>query len=158
MEKTLFKKYSLQMVAETNTKYTSPKINKFSIKNSIAVVDIINTVFHLDKQAEEYCILLCLNSKNFINAAFEISHGNCNSAILEVANVLKRALITNSPKIIVAHNHPSGDSTPSKADYSLTDRLYDSAELLGIQLIDHIIIGNGNYNSLLSSKKEGVLL
>ena len=55
-----------------------------------------------------------------------------------------------APKIILVHNHPSGDITPSKADYNVTDRIYEAAELMGIELLDHIILGDGNYKSLLA--------
>lgn len=73
-----------------------------------------------------------------------------------IANILKRALLVNSNKIIICHNHPSGDLTPSQSDYIFTDHLYDAAELIGIKLLDHIIIGNNDdYNSILG-KKEGV--
>ena len=55
-----------------------------------------------------------------------------------------------APKIILVHNHPSGDITPSKSDYNVTDRIYEAAELMGIELLDHIILGDGNYKSLLA--------
>ena len=75
------------------------------------------------------------------------------STAAPVANILKRALLTNSNKIIICHNHPSGNLTPSKSDYQLTDRLHAAASLIGIQLLDHIIIGNNNdYKSILNKK------
>ena len=54
-----------------------------------------------------------------------------------------------APKIILVHNHPSGDAKPSKGDYNVTDRVYEAAELMGIKLLDHVIIGDGIYQSLL---------
>ena len=57
-----------------------------------------------------------------------------------------------APKIILIHNHPSGDATPSQSDYRVTDRIFDAAQLLGIELLDHIILGDENYESLLSKK------
>ena len=57
-----------------------------------------------------------------------------------------------APKIILVHNHPSGDVTPSKGDYNVTDRIYEAAEIMGIKLLDHIIIGDGTYQSLLLKK------
>ena len=57
-----------------------------------------------------------------------------------------------APKIIMVHNHPTGDSTPSKSDIQITNRLYDAANLLGIQLLDHIVIGNMEYTSIFTEK------
>ena len=59
-----------------------------------------------------------------------------------------------APKIILVHNHPSGDANPSKGDYNVTDRIYEAAELMGIKLLDHIIIGDGTYQSLLLKKQQ----
>ena len=55
--------------------------------------------------------------------------------------------------MILLHNHPSGDSTPSKADYVVTDRIYECAEMMGIKLLDHIIIGDGKFDSIFQNKK-----
>ena len=57
-----------------------------------------------------------------------------------------------APKIILVHNHPSGDSTPSKSDFNLTEKLLKAAELMGIELLDHVVIGNMNYVSIFSEK------
>ena len=59
-----------------------------------------------------------------------------------------------APKIILIHNHPSGDPTPSKGDYRVTDRIYESASLMGIELIDHVVIGDGIYESVLRGKES----
>ena len=62
--------------------------------------------------------------------------------------VLAEAIKAGAPKIILVHNHPSGDSTPSNSDYHITDRIYECAELFGIQLLDHVIIGDRNIRKL----------
>ena len=54
-----------------------------------------------------------------------------------------------APKIVLVHNHPSGDSTPSQGDFLLTDRVYESSDVMGIELVDHVIIGNDTYSSVL---------
>ena len=59
-----------------------------------------------------------------------------------------------APKIILVHNHPSGDPTPSRQDYQATDRIYEAANILGIELLDHIVIGDGRYESLLERKRR----
>ena len=66
---------------------------------------------------------------------------------------MAEAIKNASTKIILVHNHPSGDAKPSKGDYKVTDRIYEAAQLMGIQLLDHIIIGDGLYQSLLLERK-----
>ena len=65
--------------------------------------------------------------------------------------VFKQAIVANAAKIIVAHNHPSGDSAPSREDRNVTKMLKDAGEIMGIELVDHIIIGDGNYYSFSDS-------
>lgn len=155
MNKTIYKRFNIELVAESQEKYESIKINdKQVISTEIAAQ--VNKIFRLNRKPEEYLILLCLNTKNYINGIFEVTHGNDMTTTAPIANILKRALLVNSNKIIICHNHPSGDLTPSQSDYIFTDHLYDAAELIGIKLLYHIIIGNNNdYNSILN-KKVGV--
>lgn len=60
----------------------------------------------------------------------------------------------NAPKIILVHNHPSGDPTPSVADYRVTDRIYECADIMGITLLDHVIIGDNCFESVFKSKQK----
>ena len=72
---------------------------------------------------------------------------------------MQEAIYAGAVKIVLAHNHPSGDPTPSKDDYRTNDRIYEAANVIGITLLDHIVIGDGKYESLLyqeNSKKEGM--
>ena len=122
MNKKLYNRYNLELVAENDEVYNSIQIKNKQVSSPI-IVNEINRIFKLDRKAEEYVILICLDSKNYINSIFEISHGGIASASLDISNILKRALLSNSPKIILCHNHPSGDVSPSKKDYILTDQL-----------------------------------
>ena len=65
-------------------------------------------------------------------------------------DILEEPIKMKAPKIILVHNHPSGDSTPSEQDIKFTSRLYDAATLLGISLLDHLVIGNKTYTSIFS--------
>lgn len=155
MNKTIYKRFNIELVEEGQEQYESIKIKNTKI-TSTQIATQVNKIFRLNRKPEEYLILLCLNTKNYINGIFEVSHGNDMTTTAPIANILKRALLVNSNKIIICHNHPSGDLTPSQSDYIFTDHLYDAAELIGIKLLDHIIIGNNDdYNSILG-KKEGV--
>lgn len=158
MNKTIYKRYNLELVEENKNMYDSVLVQYIENKkvSSPAVVNEINKIFKLNKKAEEYLILICLDSKNHINGMFEVSHGGVNSTMCKISNILKRALLTNSNKIIISHNHPSGDTAPSKVDYVFTDKLYDAAKLVGIELLDHIIISRNGFVSLLLERKAGV--
>lgn len=152
MNKTIYKRFNIELVEESQEQYESIEIKDTKVA-STEIAAQVNKIFRLNRKPEEYLILLCLNTKNYINGIFEISHGNDMSTAAPVANILKRALLTNSNKIIICHNHPSGNLTPSKADYQLTDRLHAAASLIGLQLLGHIIIGNNNdYKSILNKK------
>ena len=97
---------------------------------------------------EEYFILFCLKSNGDISGIHEVSHGDISSAPVNPVCVFKRALLNNSTAIIVAHNHPSWDVTPSEDDLTTTKRLIDAGKVLGVKVLDHIITGGENYHSL----------
>ena len=110
--------------------------------------DILEEVFELSELAEEVFILVCLDTKNRVTGLFKVSQGSLNASIVHPREVFKRALLQNANSIILAHNHPSGDVTPSGEDISLTRRLQEAGNLLGVVVLDHIIVGvNGNYKS-----------
>lgn len=69
-------------------------------------------------------------------------------AVIEPKDVLIEPIKMQAPKIILVHNHPSGDPTPSKGDYQVTDRIYECADIMGISLLDHVIIGDGKFCSI----------
>jgi DNA repair protein RadC len=102
----------------------------------------------LEDAAEEYFYVICLGTRSNITGIHEVSHGELSSTMVHPREVFKRALANNAYGIIVAHNHPSGDPTPSDEDIVTTKRLVDAGELLGIKVLDHIIIGDGTYESL----------
>ena len=75
--------------------------------------------------------------------------GGANFAFIEPKDILSEALKIGAPKIILVHNHPSGSPKPSKSDYELTKRIYDATEIMGIELLDHVVIGDGAFESIL---------
>lgn len=126
--------------------------NQIKIKNTSDIAKLLMN--ELKNEKREKVKLILLNSKNIILAIKDISYGGTHSAFLEPKDVLYEALKIQAPRIILVHNHPSGDTTPSKADYEMTDRIYESANLMGIELLDHIIIGNNTYDSVLYRKER----
>lgn len=91
---------------------------------------------------------LYLDSQHRVTGIEEVAIGTLNAAIVHPREVYKGPLLANAASIVVGHNHPSGDLEPSQDDLRLTDRLYDVGEMIGIHLLDHLIVGGGNYNSL----------
>lgn len=102
----------------------------------------------LEHQAQEVFVIILLNTKHRIIAVHEVSKGGMNTAQVDPRIIFRAALLANAPAIILAHNHPSGDPTPSPDDLNLTQRLMAAGALLGIEVLDHIIIGDRQYCSL----------
>ena len=103
----------------------------------------------LEDLDKEQVMLLCLNTKNEPTHISTISTGSLTSSIVHPREVFKTAIIANANRIMIFHNHPSGDPTPSNEDLAITKRLQEAGELIGIELLDHIIIGDqGRFESL----------
>ncbi len=98
-------------------------------------------------QHEQFRILL-LNTKNIIISCEEISRGSLNSSIVHPREVFARAIKRSAAAIILVHNHPSGDPSPSQEDINITRRLVEVGHLVGIEVLDHLVIGDGVFSSL----------
>lgn len=97
---------------------------------------------------QEHLMLLLFDTKNHLLGERLISKGTVNSSIAEPRDIFCEALRMGAVSIVLVHNHPSGDTTPSSADLIVTERIREAGELLGIHLLDHIIVGNGSYISM----------
>jgi DNA repair protein RadC len=98
-------------------------------------------------ETKEHFLALHLDCKNRIVCLDRVSVGSLNQSVVSVREVLKSVLLSSAAAIILIHNHPSGDPTPSTEDMTITRRLKEAGELLGIPVLDHIIIGDGEYVS-----------
>ena len=92
---------------------------------------------------------IILDTKNVVQKIINIASGGTNSINVEPKDVLKEVVKMEMPKIIIVHNHPTGEVNPSLQDIQITKRIKEAAQILGIQLLDHIIIGDGKFKSLL---------
>lgn len=126
---------SVKLVRDSSLIY-----EKRRIKGPTDAKDIAKP-FLTDCDREKF-ILICLNTKNEPTTISTISIGSLNSTLVHPREVFKVAIMANASSIIISHNHPSGDPEPSKEDIALTRRLNDAANILGITLTDHIIIGS----------------
>ncbi|BFH61168.1 MULTISPECIES: RadC family protein [Paenibacillus] len=103
---------------------------------------------------KEHFVCLFLNTKNHIIAQETLSIGSLNASIVHPREVFRAAIKCSSASIVCAHNHPSGDPTPSHEDISMTLRLKEAGEIVGIEVLDHLIIGDGEFVSL---KEQGLM-
>jgi DNA repair protein RadC len=110
-------------------------------------VEIGRDFMRIHEKPEEYMYMICMNVKNKVIGVFEISHGTVNASLVSPREVFQKALLVNAVSIIVMHNHPSGDCTASREDIEVTKRLVEAGKIVGIDVLDHIIIGD-SYSSL----------
>jgi DNA repair protein RadC len=110
------------------------------------VAPALMTILH-DEPAEVFAIL-CLTTKYRVIAYHEVSRGTLDSTFVEPREVFSAALLAHAAAIIAVHQHPSGDPSPSPDDLEVTKRLAAAGQLIGIELVDHIIIGDARYCSL----------
>ena len=97
---------------------------------------------------QEHLRVVLLDSKNHVTGVTEIYVGNVNSSVVRAAEVFRPAIRDNSVGIVVVHNHPSGDPSPSPEDIAMTEDLKSASDLLGIELMDHVILGGQRHVSL----------
>ena len=95
-------------------------------------------------ECREHLIVVCLNTKNQINCYSTVSVGSLNQSIAHPRDVMQRALLSNAARIAILHNHPSGNPTPSTNDDAFTERMKKVCDLIGIDLLDHIIVTDNN--------------
>ena len=126
---------------------------KIMIKNTKDVADLCMSELRYEKR--EIVKLLVLNSKNVILKNMNISLGGGNFASLEPRIVLEEPIKMGAPSIILVHNHPSGDPTPSQNDLQITDRIYECADIMGVTLLDHVIIGDNKFESVFHRQTKG---
>ena len=146
------KALQIKAALELSNRIASYKPLKYKIKNPWDIYKYY--MESLRYQYKEIFKVVLLNTKNEIITDVDISIGTLNSSLVHPREVFREAIRRSSNKIILLHNHPSGNAEPSKEDKNITNRLKDCGELVGIEVIDHIIIGDGVYFSF----KENMLI
>lgn len=134
-------------VLEKECSVNCPEVDR-KMNSPEKVVGLAKHYLRLHEQTEEYLYMICMDTKLNMTSVFELSHGNVNSSIFSVREIFQKALLANAVSIIVMHNHPSGDPEPSYEDIQVTRRLVEAGHILGVQVLDHIIIGRPGYCSL----------
>jgi DNA repair protein RadC len=133
--------YRVQLVRER----TVTGEQRRSIRNPDDVVAILKD--ELLKSDREKLISVMLNAKNVVIGMEVVSVGSLTASVVTARELFKSAILASAAAVIISHNHPSGDPTPSQDDIRLTERISKAGELLGIKLLDHVIIGElGHYS------------
>ena len=112
------------------------------------MAEMLNTCFHLNQKAEEHVYLISLDNKMNVNGVFLLSKGIVNCSICRSREIFIRLLAVGAINFIIAHNHPSGDISPSKEDIDVFNNLKDGGSLLGIPCLDSVIVGDNDSLSL----------
>lgn len=137
-------------LSEDKVPYLEKKIDlksKWQVTSPNEAIDILNYIFRAKELPEEHVWMIALNIKGEVLGVFEISHGTSSTTVLTPREIYMRALMVGANSIIVAHNHPSGDPTPSQADCDSAQRFREAGKILGITMSDFIIIADFFYHS-----------
>lgn len=135
-----------RVVLEKEVSMNYPTLS-YAIKSPDDAATIGKEFMRIHEEPEEYMYMICMNVKNKVIGVFEISHGTVNASLVSPREAFQKALLANAVSVIFLHNHPSGDSTPSREDIEVTKRLVEAGKIVGVEVLDHIIIGD-RYSSL----------
>jgi DNA repair protein RadC len=138
-----FQTYRLQLVREQASECHKPD----PILDRPAAVSGLLSPLLADLDREHF-VVLALDARNRPIGAHTVSVGTLSASLVHPREVFKFAILANASSLILAHNHPSGDTAPSQDDIELTRRLVQAGELIGIQVLDHLVIGDGDFFSL----------
>lgn len=139
-------RYSVRLVKEDCKRYELSKI----INNVDKAAEFVNEVFEMENLTNEIFVVLALDAKKNVIGTFKVSEGTIDATVVSTRDIFQRALLVNAHSVIVAHNHPSGNTEPSRQDIEFTRSVREAGELMQIKLNDSLIIGeNGKYYSFL---------
>ena len=139
-------------LSELETVYNTSKENqKIILKDPIQVYQETKDIANWTKKA---FIVFCLTTDLSIISREIISIGTLNSCIIHPREIYKTAIVRNAHAIIVAHNHPGGNTNPSTEDLKITEQLRKAGQILSIPLLDHVIITSNNYTSLKNTHED----
>lgn len=143
----LMNAFGLKLFQAISERYTRERIGKKIILDSPkAVADYLRE--KIGREKKEHFVVLCLDTRNNLVKVSKVSIGTLDANLVHPREVFKEAIQAASARIIVGHNHPSGDTEPSDEDLLITKRLRNSGNILGVEVLDHIIVSNSGFYSL----------
>lgn len=137
-------------VAEVGLHYVRADLSNFirpKISSSSDAERILRPFFESAMHHRELFYMLCLSNSNEVLAAYRVSEGGLTGTVADVRLIYQTALLCNATALIICHNHPSGNTSPSQADISLTRKVKQAGEILDIRLLDHLILTATAYKS-----------
>lgn len=148
------KAIQIKAAVELGARLSKPPLVNGKVK--ISSPDDIGSMYmeKFRQSSREYFIVLVLNTRNEVIKELNISIGSLSETVVHPREVFSEVIKQPAAAVILMHNHPSGDSSPSKNDKQTTNRLADAGKILGIKILDHVIIGDGN---IFSFKENGLL-
>jgi DNA repair protein RadC len=142
--------YSVKLVKEQGGIYNVPDR---TVRTPRDAERIVQTVLDLNSEAVEKFGILTLNTKNQVVGIHVLHIGGVNSSVVDRRTVFQNAILNNATSIVLFHNHPSGDPEPSREDINLTNIIAQAGDIMGIEVLDHIITGDGRFVSM---KEKGL--
>jgi DNA repair protein RadC len=137
----------LQAALELGRRLMSTQLEeRLVVKSPADIANMLQAEMSFLEQEELRLVLL--NTKNQVLAIPRVYKGNVNTSLIKVGELFKEAVRENCPALVVVHNHPSGDPTPSPEDIKVTEQIVKAGKLLDIEVLDHVIIGQQRYISL----------
>jgi DNA repair protein RadC len=136
-------RWSLKLVREAVASEEAPVFNKVSGPSEVASI----ARYFLQDEAVEVLLAFFLNSQNVVVGWQEVSRGIVDASLVHPREIFKAAILANASGVIVVHNHPSGNATPSYEDRKVSKMLKDAGEILGIKLLDHLVVTTNDWKS-----------
>jgi len=143
----------LKLIRENIGEYNS---REFNISSPQSVVEVMNNVFDFANDTVENFCCMFLDTKHKVIGLDVIGRGVVDGCLVSPRDVIQKALMVNASALIISHNHPSANTKPSNDDIAVTDRIRKACDIMGIRLLDHIIVGDTNYNYY-SFKEQGLI-
>lgn len=151
------KVYDVRTVAEKSVDYKLPS-SDWKVNNPQNGADVINKALQLDARLQEVLGMITVNVRYEVTGIFQVTSGGLSSSYANPREVFQRAVLQGAHAILLFHNHPSGSLKPSSDDIQITRKMVEAGEILGIEVIDHIIISsNPAKKGYTSFKEEGVM-
>ena len=137
--------FGIKLFHAISERYSKEKISKkVSLNSPKQIFEYLRE--RIGKEKKEHFVIMYFDTKNNL-IVDDISVGTLNASLVHPREVFNKAILNNASHIIVAHNHPSGDQTPSVDDISTTKRLVEAGKIIGITVLDHIIVTSNNFSS-----------
>lgn len=141
--------FGIKLSQAVSEKYAKEQISqKVKLDSSKAVAEYLQK--SIGREKKEHFVILSLDVRSYLIEVHTISVGTLNASLVHPREVFKEAIDARAASVILAHNHPTGDSSPSEEDIEVTKQLLSAGELLGINILDHVVVSKNAYYSLAS--------